>query len=772
MRIRVVTIFSTLLALAAICCGQTGSRFLPISVDSVADLQALRFEPAARYDERIVRVNDRGGFYVRYDKDSVAVEDNGFVFDAAVGKFLAIDQSVANIVQFGAVSGGNAITNTIAIQNAMATGKPVYVPEGDYAVQSSLGLVSNSTIFGDGEGSIITATTTDNIFDGNTVNDVRIEGLHLVQEGSDLAGDITIGNCVYLQTCRNVTIAKCEFENYCSSAVQIRTCKNTAFTDNFCHDASSDAETGQSSDFLSWGSNDGITVRGNRLVTNVSQNIYIGALPGDRAVVVTGNYCDTLDANGDELWPTAPADWVVSTAYNPGDYVRSAVDGKYYQTAGGGVSAGTANDLDDGSDTGISDWKIVFIKRHSIIASYQTSETEPQIETIANNVCRNTTWTGIYVNGNGHTVNITGNVCYNNAKNIENSLASAIHVAAGKSTNINITANTVSNTHGSAPKGQACIKIAPMNDNADTAGRVLVSSNMLSDSTCPGMRITNYAGHVHVVGNQVNRCGTRGILIDTQGRGDGIITGNRIECEGADRGIFVGSHVNRSDAWLISNNEIMNTAIVDGDFDASSGTFPRAANDQILIVGTAGTIDGLVMSVGDWVESEADQGATSSAANWNIIADEAGGLTDAECCGIYLQDFNASITGNVIRGFTAGIYPSVSQTTRNLDPPRIYQNHFRDCHAGVNVLGSSNGLLPVSPTNRFEGVEAVFGDDYVTGGLLAELREGGLIRFSAPSIPAASARFVAGDVAENSAYDGVGAASWHYDGTAWNALIP
>jgi len=701
------------------------SRNIPITVDTVAELATLRFTPPANYHGRIVRVNDRGGFDVRYDKDSAADDDNGFVFTAPVGRFIAVDQQVANIVQFGAIS-GDGLTDSVAIQAAVDTGKPVYVPAGDFHVSTTIALPSGAHVFGNGFGSKITALTSSNIFSGTSVNDITLNRLKLVGSGADVSGDITKENAGYFQTCKNVTITNCEFSNFSIASCQIRSCLNTKFSNNYCHDAPANADASQSSDFLCWGGNVGIVVTDNRLITDVSQNIYIGALKGDRAVVISGNYCDTLDVN---LATKVP----------------------------------------------------VIKKRHNIVAHYHNIDLgvdpfAPQSESIVNNICRNSLRAGIYVNGSGNTVNIVGNICDNNGQ--ENSaLGGGINITGGSATspgssNINVTGNSVTGTQNTSPAG---IRVSVnRHDSEDTDGRILISSNVVSDTVCPGIWLTNDTGNAQVVNNQITRTGTIGLYLNNNtgsgvplGKGDGLISGNRIEMDGITRGIFI-DNIN-PDVWNITGNSINSTVIRDGAFDASVGTFPDARVNQILIVAVGGTIDGLAMSPGDWVQSGATQPISSLSADWSVIAHEGGGYTDEAVRGIHTKTNNVSISNNTFNGWCSAIWFETTFTTRQLDPPRIYGNQIRHCHGGIVIKASGTGLVPVSPTNRFEHVENDFGDagGYTIGAVRADLLDGGRMRFMSAAIPANGAQYIKGDIAENEDFDDGDGTSWRYDGSAW-----
>ena len=255
--------------------------------------------------------------------------------------------------------------------------------------------------------------------------------------------------------------------------------------------------------------------------------------------------------------------------------------------------------------------------------------------------------------------------------------------------------------------------------------------------------------------------------------GDNLLIGNRIEVTGTSRGLFL-HHIN-PDVWLVHNNVIVSNAIRHGAFDPSVETkFPDARQDQIIIIAEDGTIDGLVMSEGDWVQSQADQPSHDDASDWAIIAEEGNGYSDDVVRGIHTTSENVSIMGNTITGFVSGLYFANTQTARLLDPPRVKDNEFRHNHAGIVLKATGNGLVPIENSNRFEHVESSYGDQvgYTSGALPARINEDGTCVFRSAAIPAVNAKYVKGDIAYNSDYDDGEAAFWIFDGLAWIPSIP
>ena len=123
-----------------------------ISVDNVAALANLSPRQGQTVFTRgYYTAGDGGGNEYRYDATSAATVDGGFVITAGTGRFLALDQTVANVRQFGAY-GDNTNDDTTTIQAAIDAGVGVYLPAGDYKITDTLLLKRGGChIWGDGE---------------------------------------------------------------------------------------------------------------------------------------------------------------------------------------------------------------------------------------------------------------------------------------------------------------------------------------------------------------------------------------------------------------------------------------------------------------------------------------------------------------------------------------------------------------------------------------------------------------------------------------------
>ena len=116
---------------------------------------------------------DGGGNLYTYDADSAATVDGGFVIDGpgSVGRFLAVDTTVANVLQFGAT--GDGVTNdatafAAALQAAHDEGVRLTYGDGSFLIATAITLdvTSDVSIEGTGVGEILVGGGRDLTFQG------------------------------------------------------------------------------------------------------------------------------------------------------------------------------------------------------------------------------------------------------------------------------------------------------------------------------------------------------------------------------------------------------------------------------------------------------------------------------------------------------------------------------------------------------------------------------------------------------------------------------
>ena len=148
--------------------------------DVVADVTALLAVTHARdnqlFQTRGYTTEGVGANLYRYDAASSATIDGGFVLPgiggalgftgttfsgtAGTGRYVAVDQSVADVTKFGADS--SAVNNLSSIQRAINSSDVVYVPSGSFDVNAALVLRTGSSLRGCGQNSsVINQTSSD-----------------------------------------------------------------------------------------------------------------------------------------------------------------------------------------------------------------------------------------------------------------------------------------------------------------------------------------------------------------------------------------------------------------------------------------------------------------------------------------------------------------------------------------------------------------------------------------------------------------------------------
>jgi len=143
----------------------SGTRQNPDYIWSVMDDISGNVSGSTRWSRLIKRIKEPGGS----SSDSTAIR---------VG-------DVANVQLYGAL--GNGSDATTAFQNAIASGKTVYIPQGRYLISSALTLQDGQTIYGDGDNSVVSVTANISVIrltKRNSVQNFRIVG---DKGGSDTA---------------------------------------------------------------------------------------------------------------------------------------------------------------------------------------------------------------------------------------------------------------------------------------------------------------------------------------------------------------------------------------------------------------------------------------------------------------------------------------------------------------------------------------------------------------------------------------------------------
>lgn len=151
--------------------------------------------------------SDGGANVYRYDSGSAATIDGGFVIDGpgSVGRFLAVDQTAANVRQFGA-KGDGVTDDTEKVQAALDSGATaIRFTSGTYACDDLIVTTASASIRG--AGATLLATTNDGEMLSLDASGVTLLGLTL-DGGSAAAQGVVIG-----ASTQNVEVVGCEIKN-------------------------------------------------------------------------------------------------------------------------------------------------------------------------------------------------------------------------------------------------------------------------------------------------------------------------------------------------------------------------------------------------------------------------------------------------------------------------------------------------------------------------------------------------------------------------------
>lgn len=139
---------------------------------------------------------------------------------------------------FGAIGDGKA-DDTEAIKIAVTAIKDgvrtLHIPCGTYLVSENIELVSNMTLEGEGDNSIIKRIGTDlesyNVISCNGLENVTIKNLHIRGDRGEHAGETgEWGMCIGIRGCNNITVKDCKLTDAWGDGVYVGTYNNAPCT--------------------------------------------------------------------------------------------------------------------------------------------------------------------------------------------------------------------------------------------------------------------------------------------------------------------------------------------------------------------------------------------------------------------------------------------------------------------------------------------------------------------------------------------------------------
>lgn len=410
-------------------------------------------------------------------------------------------RDVVSVKDFGAV--GDGVTDdTAAIQAALTAGS-VYFPATNnyYLITDDLVMSNGTTVSGEGYKSQIRQTA-----QGKNglvaAHDCVIQGVRIkMPAGNNL--DFSKQNAVYIDGKKNVTVQNnwLELADIAVSGIQARgAAGNLVFKDNFIYGGGWTSGAGPAAsagDIVLYSSSAStrIVIDNNYCLSNNSQGVYADALGFNADIAITNNVCITLDPS------------------------TCTQGGAWSEIASGGV------------------------RRHGIVLGYNSSSIDGPRSVVSGNLCRNTLWTGIYLQGTSAGRLCANNVCTNNGYATGNSLSGGIYLiqsgneliegnlildfkntdaagVGGITVNAASPPSTPSSVRSNFIRGSASngINLGTQCALMEVCDNVIVSSALVDIASIPTGGLAAVAGH-HIVGNRIVRTSgndKNSIILDPQ----------------------------------------------------------------------------------------------------------------------------------------------------------------------------------------------------------------------------------------------------------------
>lgn len=429
-----------------------------------------------------------------------------------------------SVASFGINPSNTDATNDAIFSETISVlprGSHVHIPAGIYRTATGWTLPDGMQLTGDHGARIeVTAREVNALTLGH---DCTVEGLEIVGDG--LTGALVDSTNIGITAVgkRNVTVRNCRISKCEVAGISCRQCSNVIVTGNTIF-ACPFGTWISCSDILvmssgSFGQRTIIT--DNLCLSNNSHGIFVNGNGYDRETVIANNVCVALDPS-------------------------TCVDGGTWEEAADAI----------------------LVRRHGIIVGYVAGTDGPRV-VIANNICRNTEKTGIYLPSDGSGVGaiVTGNICSHTGVagfhgTIDQDLKAGILVGIPGC----IVSNNVVTDFRSQGTTAAAIKTV--------AAAALITNNRVEHSLSNGIEVdvaTSFLVHPEtrmssiVRGNWIEDCARYAIVSTVYGTGDASQTGghtiedNEIRTNGTSGLAFFQDAACLADG-IIRRNRIVRTA--------------------------------------------------------------------------------------------------------------------------------------------------------------------------------------------------------------------
>lgn len=175
------------------------------SVDTIAALRLKSGTTKANAAQTLgyYAAGDGGGNSFYWDSTSVATDNSGTIIKptsvSSAGRWLAVDTSVINIKQFGAIGDG-INDDTSAFSAAVALGKSIFLPDGQYRVRTdAINCAGKDVIFVSENAEIVlTAGSSSSAFDVTNSSNVIFKGVKFSTSGNILRQVMTCSATSYI----------------------------------------------------------------------------------------------------------------------------------------------------------------------------------------------------------------------------------------------------------------------------------------------------------------------------------------------------------------------------------------------------------------------------------------------------------------------------------------------------------------------------------------------------------------------------------------------